>query len=212
MSAKPYRRMYRFWLDLNRNDEAAIAEHIEHLKDKRNFTRTIRDGVRLLAELRNGSIDFLIALFPFVIEMVFDRFYAPEIREEWARIELERQKLEHEFWLLEEEKRQLAAERKQLGQGDKSNMDERLDRIERMLLEQGNQPIEHSSDPQLPPPSGPKPLQPIAGGPKQLTIPKIAAPPIDNDDDDDFDLVIQETESNGQSSRNLYNALNRFLT
>jgi len=65
---KTYRLMYRFWLDVNRHDEEAIADTIEVLKNDRTFTSVIRDGIRLVTSLRNGDLSVLLELFPDVKE------------------------------------------------------------------------------------------------------------------------------------------------
>jgi hypothetical protein len=66
--AKPqrFRLRFPFWLDLNKQDEADLADKIEHLKNERSFTKTIRDGIRLICDLRAGQVDVLFELFPWV--------------------------------------------------------------------------------------------------------------------------------------------------
>jgi hypothetical protein len=64
MSAKRFRLRYTFWLDLNDQEESQLAEHIDQLKTQRSFAKTIRDGIRLIADLRAGKLDVLFELFP----------------------------------------------------------------------------------------------------------------------------------------------------
>lgn len=66
--AKSYRLMYRFWLDMGKTNEEAIADQIELLKNERSFTQTIRDGIRLIVDLRQGNTDVLFELFPLIRE------------------------------------------------------------------------------------------------------------------------------------------------
>ncbi len=66
MSKKRFRLKYLFWLDVNKEDEYAIAELIDELKEKRSFTRAIRDGIRLICDLRDGSTEVLFELFPWI--------------------------------------------------------------------------------------------------------------------------------------------------
>jgi hypothetical protein len=66
MNVKPYRPMYRFWLDFTKPSEKAIADKIENLKNSRSFTSVIRDGIRLICDLRDGKLDILFELFPWV--------------------------------------------------------------------------------------------------------------------------------------------------
>ena len=66
MANQSYRLMYRFWLDMAKPEEEDIADKIELLKNTRSFSQTIRDGIRLIVDLRNGKTDVLFELFPFV--------------------------------------------------------------------------------------------------------------------------------------------------
>jgi hypothetical protein len=66
MNAKRFRVRQVFWLDMQKEDEFALAETIDKLKQQRTFVRTIRDGVRLILDLRAGRVDVLLELFPFV--------------------------------------------------------------------------------------------------------------------------------------------------
>lgn len=56
--------MYRFWLDLEKEHEEAIADMIDELKKKRLFAKTVRDGIRLICDLRADKRDVLKELFP----------------------------------------------------------------------------------------------------------------------------------------------------
>ena len=63
--SKRFRLMYKFWLDVNKPDEFELAEQIDELKVGHTFTRTIRDGLRLIQSLRQGRVDVLLEMFPF---------------------------------------------------------------------------------------------------------------------------------------------------
>jgi len=65
---KSFRLRFPFWLDLNKPDEADLAEKIATLKEERAFVKTIRDGIRLIWDLRAGRLDVLFFLFPWVKE------------------------------------------------------------------------------------------------------------------------------------------------
>ena len=150
MSAQRYRLRYTFWLDMNKPDEEAIANEIELLKNERAFARTIRQGIRLMVELRNHKLDLLLMLFPFILDRIAGLFEEDqrEIDQQRAELEQERIRLEHEWWLLEEEKRLLEAERKERDNtidAVESVMAQQLERIEQMLLEQGNQPVDRAA-------------------------------------------------------------------
>lgn len=60
------RFQFRFWLDCDKDDELLLAETIDWLKQQRTFTATVRDGIRLILDLRAGRLDVLLALFPWV--------------------------------------------------------------------------------------------------------------------------------------------------
>lgn len=64
--ANRFRLRFTFWLDLHKADEAALAEQIDGLKRSRTFASAIRDGIRLICDLRAGRTDVLFALFPWV--------------------------------------------------------------------------------------------------------------------------------------------------
>lgn len=65
---KRFRLRFPFWLDLLKPDEAALAETIDTLKSQRAFASSIRDGLRLIVDLRAGRLDVLLELFPWVAQ------------------------------------------------------------------------------------------------------------------------------------------------
>lgn len=64
-----YRSQFKFWLDVNKPDEAALAALCEDLKRRGLYTKTIRDGIRLVDDLRNGRLNVLFTLYPWVKEL-----------------------------------------------------------------------------------------------------------------------------------------------
>jgi hypothetical protein len=61
----PRRRfMYRFWLDVNKPDQRALAEALEAVKARRKFAPTVRDALRLFLDLQDGNTGELCRLFP----------------------------------------------------------------------------------------------------------------------------------------------------
>ena len=66
MPQKSFRQRFTFWLDLEKTNEADIAEAIDSLKRKRSFVKTIRDGIRLIIDLRAGRTEVLFELFPWI--------------------------------------------------------------------------------------------------------------------------------------------------
>ena len=64
--AKRYRMRFDFQLNVAKDDEFAIAEQIANLKTQGLYSKTVRDGIRLVSDLRDGNLDMLYELFPWV--------------------------------------------------------------------------------------------------------------------------------------------------
>lgn len=64
MTAERFRLKFMFWLDVTKPADLVLAEEIEAIKAQRRFTQTIRDGIRLIGDLRAGRLDILFELFP----------------------------------------------------------------------------------------------------------------------------------------------------
>jgi hypothetical protein len=137
------RFQFKFWLDANKDDELLLAEEIDLLKRQRTYTSTIRDGIRLISDLRAGRLDVLFELFPWVRAEFLDHIQPTQ-----SPAEIE--------------------------------MQHRLERMESLLLAQGNTPI-----------SG-------QGVGKSL-LKGLAAPPIDNEDDTDLLVVKKSTVNSAQN-------------
>ena len=182
----PYRLMYRFWLDMEKPEEELIADKIEHLKNERSFTSVIRDGIRLVCDLREGKLDVLFELFPWVRaefvnymrEALPNSIEAPknlqlesqiradnaqsnqriendkawleaekeriELETEWEarRLEEAKQSLETERQKIEDERQRLEAEKAQR----QTSIQRQLQRLEKLLLHQGNIPMQSTMD------------------------------------------------------------------
>ena len=65
-----FRLQFKFWLDVNKPDEEALADLCDDLKRRGLYTKTIRDGISLVDDLRNGRLDVLFTLYPWVKELV----------------------------------------------------------------------------------------------------------------------------------------------
>ena len=57
---------YDFQLNVAKDDELAVAEQIANLKTQGLYSKTVRDGIRLVSDLREGNLDVLFELFPWV--------------------------------------------------------------------------------------------------------------------------------------------------
>jgi|GEM_PF-3496851 len=64
---KSFRLQQKFWLDLSKPEEAGLADICDSLKQNRTFSKTIRDGIRLIVSLRQGKTDVLEELFPAIV-------------------------------------------------------------------------------------------------------------------------------------------------
>jgi hypothetical protein len=73
--------------------------------------------------------------------------------------------------------------------GPDAAIQEQLRKLERLLIEQGNTPIQAVASPVA-----------AAGGPKPLTVPAILGPA--PDDGDDVELVVRKAASDGRSAQN----------
>ena len=66
MRAPRPRMRFVFWLNLANPIELYIAEILENSRTQRQLTGIIRDGVRLIFDLRQGKTEVLFELFPWV--------------------------------------------------------------------------------------------------------------------------------------------------
>ena len=64
--AKRYRVRFDFHLNIAKSDENELVQIIANLKSIGLFSKTIRDGIRLICDLRDGNLDVLFELFPWV--------------------------------------------------------------------------------------------------------------------------------------------------
>jgi hypothetical protein len=93
MANKRYREKFMFWLNLIDDQEFAISELISELKCERRFAGTIRDGIRLICDLRQGKVDVLFELFPWIKTRLLAEVHPLEtvgeraLREQLERIE-----------------------------------------------------------------------------------------------------------------------------
>lgn len=60
------RVQFKFWMNIAKDDEFELSMEMMLLKSRRKFATTIKDGLRLMVDLRAGKIDVLLELFPFV--------------------------------------------------------------------------------------------------------------------------------------------------
>ncbi|MAS36297.1 MAG: hypothetical protein CL610_19995 [Anaerolineaceae bacterium] len=66
MATDRYRMRFDFQLNVAKDEEYAIDEQIGSLKKQGLYSKTVRDGIRLVSNLRDGNLDVLFELFPWV--------------------------------------------------------------------------------------------------------------------------------------------------
>ncbi len=76
------REKFSFLLNLRNELDFNLADEIHELKKHRQFTATIRDGIRLVVDLRRGRVDVLLELFPWVS----DHFAPPSASAEFEQM------------------------------------------------------------------------------------------------------------------------------
>jgi hypothetical protein len=148
------RKMFKFWLRLDRAEDLKLIEYIEYLVSKRQFVTEIRTALRLLWSLRQGNLWVLFELFPWVRAEFMEYVQSLQPPKSPAELDLQRQ----------------------------------LARLEQLLLQQGNTPIDKPGPTKLLTPNGPRPLQA-----KQA----VAAPSFDDDEDV---LVARKNKNAGSQS------------
>lgn len=60
----------QFWLNSQKPDELTVADTVAELKLQRSFSAVVRDGIMIVNELRQGKIDLLLKLYPWVADKI----------------------------------------------------------------------------------------------------------------------------------------------
>lgn len=58
------RRMFRFWLDVTKDDQHLLTVALDKLIRERKFAANVRDALRLYLDLKAGNTTVLFELFP----------------------------------------------------------------------------------------------------------------------------------------------------
>lgn len=192
------RIMFRFWLDDSKDDENTLIGQVEQLKENRKFTETIRQGIQLITDLRNGSLKVLFDLFPYV-KAEFLEYVTSLNQAEQDALEKERQELEAYRLQLAE-----------TAQQQNNHVQQQLERIEKLLVAQGHTPINSIATIQpnsKPAAIGLNPLSKESGGIKPLAV-QTDLTHVFDDDDDDFELVVTQAETSGSNAtQNFLNSM-----
>jgi hypothetical protein len=120
MQKNRFRLRFTFWLDLLKPEEEQLADQIEVLKNDRSFAGTIRDGIRLISDLRAGRLDVLFELFPWVRAEFLEYVQSLQPPKNSAESELERQLARLEALLLQQGNISVAAAKPLANIGPKS--------------------------------------------------------------------------------------------
>jgi hypothetical protein len=69
------RRRFSFWLDFNREDDLLVGSLIDDLKRSKRggFIGAVRDGIRIVHDLRAGRLDALLELYPWVADKLDEK-------------------------------------------------------------------------------------------------------------------------------------------
>lgn len=225
MSNSTHRLRFNFWLNMEKPEEELIADKIEGLKNERSFSSVIRDGIRLICDLREGKLDVLFELFPWVKAEFMEymrelggetlpeqliKADAQHIKSERVWLEAEQNRMEQErAWeqrrfdetqkvleaerqAIEEERRRMEAER----MANQTAIQKQLNRLEELLLSQGNQPLDRPA------------IQPASkSSPKQLNVPKFTTPTFDDDAEDSLLEVKQDVNAGKRATQNFLRSL-----
>lgn len=68
----------QFWLNSEKIDELNVADTVAELKQRRSFSAVVRDGIMIVKELKEGKIDLLLSLYPWVKDAILDMFPPPQ--------------------------------------------------------------------------------------------------------------------------------------
>src|SRR5574341_348657 len=182
-----YRAISRFWLDIIKDEESKLACYITELKAARSFASPIRDALRLIYDLRQGKLDVLLLLFPWVYNALREQIKS-ELAEEYQSscmdpeiiIEEISQRLEKRMMLLGSSPQQsfkslpeppTMPDDTQLIEVKKAESNASLNLMNSFRKVQGLPPLQAQSSPQ-------------SGKPKQLTGANIQFAALTFDDED----------------------------
>lgn len=74
---KTGRVVHHFWLNIWNTSEGRLDNEVQELKKQRKFAETVRDGLRLILDLRAGSLEVLFELFPHLQERLAGQTTSP---------------------------------------------------------------------------------------------------------------------------------------
>ena len=135
---KSKRSTHKFDLDLSKREDAIVEELIERLKNERNFSPTVKDGIRLIMDLRDGRFEVLFLLFPLIKGDLLEYMANQEILLGMTRMNSREEKLPPRKTILDEQQ-QLEDKKRELEQKlaeDRRQLELRFEEEERKLAEE----------------------------------------------------------------------------
>ena len=91
------RRGFPFWLNMKNEYDRFIADLITDFKTEREFTRTVRQGLHLIWDLRHGRVDMLLTLFPNIAELLELKLTPPTPPQDTSALVAQVARLEQAF-------------------------------------------------------------------------------------------------------------------
>lgn len=71
------RKRIDFFLDMVKKDDRVVSRIIKNLKKERAFSQAVKDGIMVINELRQGKIDLLLKLHPWIVDKIHQQFPPP---------------------------------------------------------------------------------------------------------------------------------------
>jgi len=68
-----FAKQFIFWLNLEDDKEYEIAQSVADLKNRKQFSSTIRNGIRLIVDLSKGQTKVLKELYPNIVETLLEQ-------------------------------------------------------------------------------------------------------------------------------------------
>lgn len=149
MSEKPERTSHKLDLDLSKREDAHVEDLIDQLKTDRKFSQTIKDGIRLIVDLREGRFEVLFQLFPLIKGDLLEYMANQEILIGMTRMNRTEEKLPSRSTIVDEQQRleeqrreyerRLAEERREIERKnaeEQQRLEEQRREYERRLAEE----------------------------------------------------------------------------
>lgn len=71
------RKRVDFWLDDTHTQDVKLWKIIQKLRGKRAFSQTVKDGILIVNQLRQGKLDALLRLHPWIVDKILTTYAPP---------------------------------------------------------------------------------------------------------------------------------------